>query len=226
MLINADFNRSAHCDTRQAAWIDSPQGGVQRIALDRLGEEVARATSLVRYAPGSRFPLHVHGGGEEILVLDGVFSDAQGDYPAGSYLRNPPLSQHAPWSQPGCTLLVKLWQFQPGDEQTVRILAEQQHWQGLPDGRQCCTLHHFAAEVVTLEQWPAGFSAQEPCAGGLELLVLDGELAADGQHWAAGSWLRLPAGHTLHWHSHGARLWLKRGHLSAPDCWALRGAQA
>ena len=99
--LNADFARRVLLHTAGAVWQDSPQAGVQRIPLDRIGAEVARATSLVRFAPGSRFPAHVHGGGEEILVLDGVFSDESGDYPAGSYLRNPPGSRHAPASAPG-----------------------------------------------------------------------------------------------------------------------------
>ena len=89
--------------------------------LDRIGEEVARATSVVRYAPESRFSPHTHGGGEEFLVLDGVFQDEHGDFPAGCYIRNPPGSSHTPRSLPGCTIFVKLWQFDPGDRTHVRI---------------------------------------------------------------------------------------------------------
>ena len=69
--------------------------------LDRRGEEVARATSLVSYAPGSHFERHIHDGGEEILVLEGTFSDEQGDYPTGTYLRNPVGSSHARPAQHG-----------------------------------------------------------------------------------------------------------------------------
>src|SRR6516165_7170873 len=60
--------------------------------VHRIGDEVARATSVVRYAPKSRFSAHIHGGGEEFLVLDGVFQDEHGDFPVGSYIRNPPTS--------------------------------------------------------------------------------------------------------------------------------------
>jgi hypothetical protein len=60
--------------------------------LDRIGDEVARATSIVRYAPASHFSPHVHDGGEEFLVLEGTFQDEHGDYPVGSYVRNPPTS--------------------------------------------------------------------------------------------------------------------------------------
>ena len=75
--------------------------GVDRRPLDRIGEEVARATSIVRYAPGSRFSAHTHGGGEEFIVLDGVFQDEHGDYPPGTYVRNPPGTRHTPGSEPG-----------------------------------------------------------------------------------------------------------------------------
>jgi anti-sigma factor ChrR (cupin superfamily) len=89
--------------------------------LDRIGDEVARATSIVRYAPYSRFSPHTHAGGEEFLVLEGVFQDEHGDYPAGSYVRTPPTSSHTPGSEPGCTIFVKLWQFDPDDRTPVRI---------------------------------------------------------------------------------------------------------
>ena len=121
-LINADFEqRVVLRPPAPEDWVPSPMAGVLRRPLDRVGGEVARATSLVRYAPGSQFKRHEHGGGEEILVLDGVFSDEQDDYPAGTYLRNPPGTGHAPHSRDGCTLFVKLWQFAAHDTQPVII---------------------------------------------------------------------------------------------------------
>ncbi len=107
------FDQREAVETATLPWAASPLAGVDRRMLDREGGEVARATSIVRYAPGSHFERHVHGGGEEILVLEGTFSDERGDHPAGSYLRNPPGSAHAPFSVDGCLLLVKLWQFGP-----------------------------------------------------------------------------------------------------------------
>ena len=112
-LINADFRQRVVIDTQAQAWIASPEPGVDRQPLDRIGGEQARATSLVRYAAGSNFSAHQHGGGEEFLVLDGTFSDEHGDYPAGTYVRNPPGSRHRPFSREGCTLFVKLRQFAP-----------------------------------------------------------------------------------------------------------------
>lgn len=67
MRLNADFSRRAIVTPEQYQWVASPQSGVERVMLDRVGEEKARATSIVRYAPGSWFPQHPHPGGEEIL---------------------------------------------------------------------------------------------------------------------------------------------------------------
>ena len=90
MNLNSDFGARAAVHAARLDWAPSPILGVERRTLDRIGDEVARATSIVRYAPRSRFAPHAHGGGEEFLVLDGVFQDEHGDYPAGTYVRNPP----------------------------------------------------------------------------------------------------------------------------------------
>src|SRR5258706_11164735 len=121
MDLNADFSQRAVAHAAKLPWTPSPTAGVERRMLDRMGEEVARATSIVRYAPASAFPAHTHGGGEEFLVLEGVFQDEHGDYPAGFYIRNPPTSSHTPGSQPGCTIFVKLWQFDPDDRTQLRL---------------------------------------------------------------------------------------------------------
>src|SRR5262249_7383045 len=121
MELNADFSRRVVVHAAQLPWKPSPIAGVERRMLDRIGEEVARATSIVRYAPHSRFSTHMHGGGEEFLVLDGVFQDEHGDFPVGSYIRNPPTSSHTPGSVQGCTIFVKLWQFDPDDRTHLRI---------------------------------------------------------------------------------------------------------
>jgi hypothetical protein len=115
MLINADFSLPAIVVPKDDAWQCSPESGVDRLMLDRIGDEVARATSIVRYARGSSFPRHLHAKGEEFLVLSGVFSDEHGDYPTGCYVRNPPGSGHSPFSADGCRILVKLRQFDAAD---------------------------------------------------------------------------------------------------------------
>src|SRR5260221_11120889 len=121
MRINADFTKRASVHAGESEWVKSPMPGVERRMLDRVGDEVARATSIVRYAPGTAFSPHSHLGGEEFFVLDGIFQDERGDYPAGSYVRNPPASRHTPRSQAGCTIFVKLFQFDPADRSHVTI---------------------------------------------------------------------------------------------------------
>src|ERR1700739_4046253 len=121
MDVNSAFGPPAGVHAARMAWTPSPIPGIDRRMLDRIGDEVARATSIVRYAPHSRFPTHTHGGGEEVLVLVGVFKDKHGVSPPGPYVRTPPASSHTPGSEPGCTIFVKLWQFDPDDRTHVRI---------------------------------------------------------------------------------------------------------
>jgi anti-sigma factor ChrR (cupin superfamily) len=185
--------------------------------LDRIGDEVARATSLVRYAPASRFSPHTHGGGEEFLVLDGVFQDEHGDYPAGSYVRNPPASRHTPGSAPGCMLFVKLWQFDLQDRTAVRRHAQAlayPHAEGRP-GVEIASLFHDRREEVRMERWQPNASVMLDVPGGGEFLVLDGAFDEDGEGLASQSWLRVPPGGRLCATTgrHGCTLWVKTGHL-------------
>src|SRR5215510_14427675 len=130
--LNADFTRRVAVHAAELAWTPSPIAGVERRMLDRIGGEVARATSIVRYAPRSRFSPHTHGGGEEFFVLDGVFQDEHGDFSAGSYIRNPPTSSHTPGSAAGCTIFVKLWQFDPDDRTQLRVDTSGLSYAGAP----------------------------------------------------------------------------------------------
>ena len=128
-LVNADFSRRVVIATNDLPWVPSPQAGVERRMLDRIGGEIARATSLVRYAPASVFPGHEHALGEEFLVLDGTFSDEHGDYPAGTYVRNPPGSRHSPRTGPGCTILVKLRQMPPMERRRIVVDTAKSDWE-------------------------------------------------------------------------------------------------
>jgi anti-sigma factor ChrR (cupin superfamily) len=133
MQLNADFTQRAAMHGTRLPWTPSPIAGVDRRMLERIGGEVARATSIVRYAPNSHFSAHTHEGGEEFLVLEGVFSDEHGDFPAGSYVRNPPTSRHAPGSEPGCIIFVKLWQFDLDDRAHVRLDTRKMSFSVAPD---------------------------------------------------------------------------------------------
>ena len=119
MQLNADFTQTVFVADQDNPWRASPSAGVERKMLDRIGAEVARATTIVRFAPGSAFAPHTHDGGEEYIVLDGVFQDEAGDFPVGTYVRNPPTSRHTPRSEPGATIFVKLHQFDDDDTEMV-----------------------------------------------------------------------------------------------------------
>ncbi len=219
LQINADFAQRALMRPDDACWQPSPLPGVERCMLDRVGGEVARATSLVRYAPGSRFERHVHGGGEEILVLDGVFSDASGDHPAGTYMRNPPGSAHEPQSRDGCLLFVKLRQFADDDLQPVRIETRTERWrQGLVPGLSVMPLHEHNGVSTALVQWEPNtqFHAHMH-TGGEEILVLDGVFRDEFGAYPTGSWLRSPrwSRHTPFTGPEGALIYVKVGHLVA-----------
>lgn len=216
LRLNADFSQPLVIRPGDVPWVDSPLPGVQRRMLDRIGEELARATSIVRYAPGSQFSAHGHPGGEEFLVLDGVFSDERGDYPAGTYVRNPSGSRHAPFSREGCTLFVKLMQFAEADRAEVVIDSRRAEWTAaaLP-GRRELALHRFAGEQVLLERWQPGTpGAPRHYPGGAELLLLEGALQDERGAYPPGSWLRCPAGfsHTP-FSTEGCLFWCKTGHL-------------
>lgn len=218
MQLNADFSQRALVRPDHSPWVASPMPGVERRMLDRIGEELARATSIVRYAAGSHFSAHQHPGGEEFLVLEGVFSDERGDYPAGTYVRNPIGSQHAPFSRDGCTIFVKLMQFDPADDQHVVIDSNRAEWrQGLVPGLQVLPLHQHGTEHVALVRWAPGtyFNAHRHW-GGEEIFVLEGTFQDEFGDYPAGSWLRSPhlSQHTP-FSEQGCLIWVKTGHL--PD---------
>jgi hypothetical protein len=218
MNLNADFTARAAVHAARLDWTPSPIPGVDRRMLDRIVEEVARATSIVRYAPHSHFSPHTHGGGEEFLVLNGVFQDEHGDYPAGTYVRNPPTTSHTPGSEPGCTLFVKLWQFDPDDRIPVRTDTSDISFAPAPDlpGVEFAVLYEGARELVLLERWAPSISIAVSIPGGIELFVLDGDFTESGEEFTQYSWLRLPVGSTLQAAAgqRGCRLWVKSGHLA------------
>ena len=217
MELNADFSQKVIVADAGNPWRASPSAGVERKMLDRIGDEVARATTIVRFAPGSAFAPHTHDGGEEYIVLEGVFQDEAGDFPVGTYVRNPPTSRHTPSSAPGATIFVKLWQFDPDDRAHVRIDMNTAALDDDPTraGVSHTTLFRDALEHVQLEAWQAGASHEIAAPDGAEFLVLDGALTEGAQTLTARDWLRLPPGAqtTLTAGPDGARLWRKSGHL-------------
>lgn len=216
MQINADLSERVVLDTRTIDWQASPLPGVERRPLERFAAESGRATSIVRYAPGSQFRSHQHPGGEEILVLEGVFVDEHGAYPAGYWLKNPPGSSHAPSSPGGCLLLVKLCYQEPQDQQTLRIDTHQAQWQpGLVPGLRVLPLASFATVHTALVRWAPGteFHAHQHL-GGEEILVLEGVFQDEFGDYPAGTWLRNPHGSThTPFSREGCLIYVKVGHL-------------
>ena len=195
--VHADLGLRAVVDTLAMTWDPSPSGTVWRKPLYRAGGESGPVTSLVRYAQGGAFPEHAHPQGEEILVLDGVFADEHGVYPAGSFLMNPDGSRHSPRSEDGCTLFVRLRQY-PGDDRPrlVQDTRARDDWRpGLVEGLRVRSLYSQAGhpETVALVRWePGTYFQRHTHWGGEEILVLEGEFADEHGRYPEGTWIRSP----------------------------------
>jgi len=217
MKINANYEERVSGHPSQMSWTPSPAPGVDRIMLDRIGDEVARATSIVRYAAESSFAPHTHDGGEEFFVLEGVFQDEYGDYPAGTYVRNPPGTRHAPGSAQGCTIFVKLRQFAPGDQEAVVVNTKLLDPATGDRHRDVSNSILFTNdhETVRIEDWKPGVHFITKPDGGLEILCLEGSFTEGGELFDIQSWLRLPVDAPLNAAAgpDGCRVWIKEGHL-------------
>jgi anti-sigma factor ChrR (cupin superfamily) len=216
--LNADFNERVVIRPEDYKWVDSPMPGVERMMLDRVGDEVARATSLVRYAPNSTFSRHVHTGGEEFFVLEGEFGDEHHVYPAGSYVRNPVGTAHSPRvGDEGCVIFVKLQQFETDDQAQIIVDTDNAQWSpGLVPGLEVLPLHEYEAEHVALVRWAPNTQFKTHTHwGGEEIFVIDGKFHDEHGGYAAGSWIRNPhrSKHTPFTRDEGALIYVKVGHL-------------
>lgn len=192
-MLNMDFAKKVVIRSDELDWQKSPMEGVLRKPLSREEAERGHATSIVRYEAGARFRTHEHPLGEEILVLDGTFSDEHGNFGPGTYFRNPPGTSHAPFSKNGCTLFVKLHQFQPNDIQPVCIDTNTTSWLPGQGGLEVMPLHDFEGEHTALVKWPAGEVFQpHKHFGGEEIFVLSGEFCDEHDRYPKGTWIRSP----------------------------------
>ncbi|WP_120500823.1 cupin domain-containing protein [Roseovarius sp. EL26] len=216
MELNTDFSKRIAVHSAGEPWVASPVAGVDRRMLDRIGGEVARATTIVRFAPDSAFSPHVHTGGEEFFVLEGVFQDEHGDFPAGSYIRNPPESSHTPGSAPGCVIFVKLWQFDMKDRTHNRVDTNKMRFIRQGPDTEVLPLFSDEHEDVVLERWAPGAGIPLHAPKGAEILVLEGGFEESDEAFKTHSWLRLPKGGdtTIKVGENGARVWIKRDHLA------------
>jgi anti-sigma factor ChrR (cupin superfamily) len=216
MKLHTDFKIKVTVNTESVPWAASPVKDVDRKMLERDGAEVARATSLVRYAPNSRFTTHQHDLGEEFFVLDGVFQDELGQYPAGTYVKNPTGSSHTPFTETGCTLFVKLRYQDPSDDERVVIDTELAAWhQGLVPGLTVMPLSTFVTTNTALVRWaPGTYFNPHRHFGGEEIFVVDGVFEDEHGRYPKGYWLRSP-----HMSVHkpfsveGCTILVKTGHL-------------
>lgn len=218
--LNADYSHRCVIDSNALAWQHSPSPLVHRRLLERDGGEVARATSVVRYAPGATFDSHLHELGEEILVLDGTLSDEHGDYGPGTYIKNPPGSSHAPFSADGCTLFVKLRHLDPQDQERVVVDTVRAPWfQGLVQGLTVLPLSEFGTSHTAMVRWaPGTYFNPHRHFGGEEIYVVDGVFLDEYGNYPKGSWIRSP-----HLSQHkpfsveGCLILVKTGHLLQSD---------
>jgi len=222
--LNGDMSVRAQVKTVDLHWQPSPGGEVLRKRVHRVGPpEAGQVTSLVRYAPGARFPAHDHPEGEEILVLEGVFSDEHGDWGPGSYLLNPEGFRHAPFSKAGCLIFVKLRQFAhsaTARREHVELTIDALDWgPSEVEGVEHAALYERTGfpDRMRLERFAPGASrALEKIAGGSEWLVLEGGLEVDGEHLPALSWLRVPDGDSITLSSRdGCLLYRKQGGVAS-----------
>lgn len=216
MKLFADLHQPASIDANEVSWVPSPLAGVDRRMLERDGEEVARATTIVRYAPESFFSPHTHAGGEEYYVLEGVFSDESGDYPAGYYVRNPVGSSHEPFTRGGCQIYVKLQQMHPEDQTYVAtdtLTAETQNI----DGVRSIHLYQYSTEQVLIREPNLNQHYTECSRKGLEILVLSGKIEVQENKLGTLHWMRLPGEQdvTIKALTDDVRLLVKKDHLLA-----------
>lgn len=219
-FVNDNFEEAVVLDIAALSWLPSPMAGVERKMLDRVGGEVARANSIVRFEAGHAFSPHTHGGGEEYLVLEGVFSDESGDYGAGWYVRNPPGSSHKPHSEEGCVIFVKLCQMRSSGEPSLAVNTAALAFQPVAGREGLSRKELFTAanwpEEVAIEELRAGARLEEQFVHGAELLLLEGALVEEDSFEAREifpmSWLRFPYGGSASLAAkETSRYWIKRG---------------
>jgi anti-sigma factor ChrR (cupin superfamily) len=201
MDINSDYSKRVVINHHDLPWIPSPESGIERRMLERLGDEVAKATSIVRYHPGSTFQRHAHEYGEEIS--------------AGTYIMNPPGSSHAPRSETGCILFVKLRHL--GSEQVHRevLNTSTANWyQGMVPGLTVMPLMQQGTGSTLVRWAPQTYFNPHKHYGGEEIFVVKGVFEDEYGRYPAGSWIRSPH-MSMHqpFSKEGCTIFVKTGHL-------------
>ncbi len=217
-MLNQNFNNKVVMKSNDLISVPSPCKGVKRTLLERSEDsEYAVSTTIVEFQENSFFERHTHDLGEELLVLDGIFSDDNGDYPAGTYIRNPHNSTHKPFSKKGCKLFVKLRQFNNKDVKKVVINTNLEPWlPGLIQGLKVMPLHNFEYESTALVKWEPNtkFNVHQHF-GGEEIFVINGTFYDEDGSYPKETWIRNPhmSRHTPYTLDDGALIYVKTGHL-------------
>ena len=219
-LLNADYTQRKLIDTHAMNWEASPAAGVERKRLEVLHHEIERVTTIVRFAPESYFPAHTHGGGEEYLVLEGTFSDESGDYGPGFYVRNPPGSRHQPFTKDGCTIIVKLWQFDEDDLEQLNIDTQSASWSTGPvEARSFLPLHeHNGVATKLVRLAPNTQFPHHDHTEGEEVLIVEGSFSDDAGEYTKGMWVREPigTGHAPLTGNDGVLMYVRTGYAKHP----------
>ncbi len=215
--LNADFTKRAVMHTARMDWQASPSPSVWRKRLDLSGPaEAGRVTSVVRYDADSAFPPHDHPDGEEIFVLDGVFSDEHGNYPSGTFLLNPEGFRHQPYSKEGCIIFVKLRQYPGSNRRHVVVDTKNTAWTAGEDGRQTLPLYGEPGypERIGLQRLPRKATATLSAICGAEIFLIAGALEDGTDAYAAGDWVRYPAAPEIRLRAtDDSVFYVKSGHL-------------
>lgn len=215
--LHGDLTRRVVVDTAAMRWTASPSATVWRKRVHRVGPaESGQVTTVVRFDAGATFHDHGHPDGEEILVLEGVFSDQAGDWPAGSYLLNPEGFRHAPFARTGCVLFVKLRQYPGRQRRHVALATAQLPWLAAAQPgveRKLLYQQPGFADVTALQRWaPGADPGPQNDPAGAEFFVLQGAFSDALGHYGTGCWLRLPAGFQHHPRTtEGCTLYCKTG---------------
>ena len=220
-LLNADYSQRIVIDTNAMDWEASPAAGVERKRLEVLHPEIERVTTIVRFAPESYFPAHTHGGGEEYLVIEGTFSDESGDYGPGFYVRNPPGSRHQPFTKEGCTIIVKLCQFEPDDLEQLNIDTRSASWsKGPVEERSFLELHkHNGVATRLVRLAPNTQFPQHDHPNGEEVLIVEGSFSDEDGEYTTGTWVREPSGtaHAPITGNDGVLMYVRAGYTGQSD---------
>ncbi len=217
MNLHSDYSERVVLNHNDLPWVASPEAGVNRRLMERYGDEVARATSVVRYEPGAVFPKHTHAAGEEIFVLQGTFSDETGEYRAGTYIMNPPGSHHTPLSKDGCTLFVKLHHLGRDQVHQEVVDTNTAPWlQGMAPGLSVMPLMRQGSGSTLVRWAPQTYFSAHRHFGGEEIFVISGVFEDEHGIYPEGSWIRSPH-MSLHkpFSREGCTIFVKTGHLLA-----------